>query len=114
MCSNILIFLILCRFQLDVFADQICDARALWSNEDYANFWARFPYRCVPKQRVRRTGLHIEPPSQFRVRWFPKIRRTRVDRTCGAVCVDEDALGRASRLDPGKAARRNAALEHTI
>src|SRR5262249_41441582 len=44
---------------------------------------------------------------------FP-IRTTGFDRTCGAVGVDEDALGRASRLDQGKAARRNVVLEQPL
>ena len=33
------------------------------------------------------------------------------ERAGRALCVDEDALGRASRLDQGKAARRNAVFE---
>src|SRR5213080_1022888 len=36
------------------------------------------------------------------------------DRTGGAVGVDEDALGGASRLDQSEAARRNAALEKPL
>src|SRR5262245_37869646 len=43
--------------------------------------------------------------------WRILGQRPGFDRPSRAVCVDEDALGRASRLDQGEAARRNAVLE---
>src|SRR5438270_5816338 len=59
-------------------------------------------------------GCQFLPPRQLRVRRIVRMEYPLRERTGGAVCVDEDALGRASRLDQGEAAWRNAVLEQPL